>query len=360
MKRPDDDPVWPALPYEAWKPTLTTLHMCLQVVGKVKLELTPFLNDWWNVAFRVTARGLTTSMIPIGQRVFQVDFDFVDHQLRIDVNDGGRRTMPLSARPVADFYAEFMAHLESLGIQVAITREPVEVDTRIPFDEDRTHTAYDPEYVKRCWLILVGVARVLERYRTPFVGKSSPVHFWWGSFDLATTRYSGRPAPRRDWPTRWMALSAEFEQSLAGFWPGNERLPEAAFVAYTHPEPPGCRTAAIQPDPAFFHPDLAEFVLPYEHVRNATDPEAAILDFYRSTYEIGALLAGWDREALERPHLMESPSRAHGRTDMAQESDQATTCTHLGQVRSVRARAHPTAARSACKWAASGYICGCA
>jgi len=286
--------------------------MWLQVVGEVKLQLTPFLNDWWNVAFRVTARGLSTSTVPIGQRVFQVDFDFIDHQLHIDVNDGSRRVMPLQARSVADFYQEFMRHLASLGIEVAITRQPVEVDNDIPFDQDLTHADYDPESVNRCWRILVGVAHVLERYRTPFVGKSSPVNFWWGSFDLATTRYSGRPAPPRDWPAHWMALGAEEEQSLAGFWPGNERLPEPAFVAYTYPEPPGCRTAAIHPDAAFFHPELAEFVLPYEEVRSADDPDAEILNFYRTTYEIGASLAGWDRQALERPDPTErSGAPAH-------------------------------------------------
>jgi Family of unknown function (DUF5996) len=301
MTRPDDAGVWPALAYAEWKPTLTTLHMWLQVVGKVKLELTPFLNDWWNVAFAVNARGLTTSLIPSGDRGFQVDFDFIDQRLTINVSDGSARSMPLVARSVADFYHQFMELLESLGIRVTINTHPVEVDNQIPFDQDRVHAEYEPVFVNRCWRILVGVTQVLERYRTPFVGKSSPVHFWWGSFDLATTRYSGRPAPRRDWPARWMALGAEQEQALAGFWPGNERLPEPAFVAYTNPEPPGCRTAAIQPDAAYFHPELAEFVLPYERVRLAPDPGQLILNFYQSTYEMGASLAGWDRSALERP-----------------------------------------------------------
>jgi Family of unknown function (DUF5996) len=297
----DDDDVWPALPYPDWKPTLTTLHMWTQIVGKVKLELTPFLNEWWNVTFAVTARGLTTSLIPFGQRLFQVDFDFIDHRLAIHVSDGNSRSMPLVARSVADFFQEFMANLDSLAIQVKINPHPVEVDSGILFAEDRVHTDYDAVYVRRWWRILLGVTRVLERYRTPFVGKSSPVHFWWGSFDLATTRYSGRPAPPREWPARWMAIGAEQEQAQAGFWPGNDRLPEPAFVAYMYPEPPGCRTAAIQPDAAYFHPELAEFVLPYERVRLAADPDQLILDFYRSTYEVGATLAGWDRPALERP-----------------------------------------------------------
>ena len=280
--------------------------MWAQIVGKVKLELTPFLNEWWNVTFAVTARGLSTGLIPFGQRMFQVDFDFVDHRLTLDVSDGRSRSMPLVARSVAEFYDEFMAMLESLGIQVTITTHPVEVDNQIPFDEDRVHADYDPVFVNRCWRILLGVTRLLERYRTPFVGKSSPVHFWWGSFDLATARFSGRPAPPREWPTRWMALGAEQEQALAGFWPGNERLAEPAFVAYTYPEPPGCRTAAIQPDAAYFHPELAEFILPYERVRLAADPDQLILDFYRSTYELGVTLAGWDRQALERPDPRQS------------------------------------------------------
>jgi hypothetical protein len=300
--RTDDDDVWPSLPYAEWTPTLTTLHMWMQIVGKVKLELSPFLNEWWNVAFVVTARGLSTATIPFGQCMFQVDFDFIDHRLAIHVTDAQSRSMPLVARSVADFYAEFMSVLESLGIQVKINTHPVEVDDGTPFEDDRVHAAYDPLYVNRCWRILLGVSRVLERHRTPFVGKSSPIQFWWGSFDLAMTRFSGRAAPPRAWPARWMELGADQEQAQAGFWPGNDKLPEPAFVAYTFPEPPGCRTAAIYPDAAFFHPELAEFILPYEKVRLADDPDQMILDFYRSTYEIGATLAGWDRAALERDY----------------------------------------------------------
>jgi hypothetical protein len=274
--------------------------MWTQIVGKVKLELTPFLNEWWNVAFLVTARGLTTSTIPFGQGAFQVDFDLIDHRLAIHVSDGRSRSMPLEPRSVADFYFEFMSILESLGIQVKINTHPVEVEDGIPFEVDQVHAAYDPLYVNRWWRILLRVSVLLERYRTDFVGKSSPVQFWWGSFDLATTRFSGRLAPPRKWPARWMAMSGDHEQAEAGFWPGNARLPEPAFVAYTFPEPPGCRTAPIRPEAAFFHPELAEFILPYEKVRAAANPDELILDFYRSTYEIGATLAGWDRAALER------------------------------------------------------------
>jgi len=275
--------------------------MWTQIVGKVKLELTPFLNQWWNVAFVVTARGLTTSTIPFGERMFQVDFDFIDHRLAIHVSDGSTRSMALVARSVADFYLEFMTILESLGIQVKINTHPVEVDNGIPFEDDQVHAAYDPRYASRCWRVLLEVTRLLERYRSTFVGKSSPVQFWWGSFDLATTRFSGRPAPPRAWPARWMELAADQEQAQAGFWPGNDKFPEPAFVAYTYPEPPGCRTASIRPEAAFFHPELAEFILPYEKVRLEANPDQLILDFYRSTYEIGATLAGWDRAALERP-----------------------------------------------------------
>ena len=299
--RTDDDPIWPALPYAEWKPTLDTLHMWTQVVGKVKLELSPFLNEWWNVTFAVTARGLNSGLIPMSQRAFQVDFDFIGHRLTIDVSDGRSRSLPLYKRSVADFFHEFMLNLESLGIQVKINTRPVEVDDGIPFeDDDRVHADYDPAYVSRLWRILLGVTRVMERYRTPFVGKSTPVQFWWGSFDLATSRFSGRPAPQREWPTRWMALAADQEYALSGFWPGNERLQEPAFVAYIYPEPEGCRAASILPDAAYFHPELAEFILPYAQVRSAPDPDQAILEFYRSAYDIGASLAGWDRAALER------------------------------------------------------------
>ena len=298
--RSDDDPIWPALPYADWKSTLDTLHMWTQVVGKVKLELSPFLNEWWNITFAVTARGLTSGLIPSGQRLFQVDFDFIDHHLAVSTSDGRSRSLPLYKRSVADFFQEFMSNLESMAIQVKINTRPVEVDDGIPFEDDRVHADYDPAYVNRWWRVLLGVSRAMDRYRTPFVGKSSPALFWWGSFDLATSRFSGRPAPLQKWPTRWMALAAEHEYALAGFWPGNERLREPAFVAYTYPEPAGCRTASIMPDAAYFHPELAEFILPYAQVRTAPDPDAAILEFYRSSYDIGATLAGWDRAALER------------------------------------------------------------
>ena len=215
-------------------------------------------------------------------------------------DNGTSRLLPLCPRSVADFYHEFMAALEELGIQVRITTGPVEVENTIPFDQDQLHASYDPEYVTRFWRIVLQVDRLLQAYRTPFIGKSSPVLFWWGSFDLSESRYSGQKAPEREWPARWMALAAEQEQALAGFWPGNSKLPQPAFFAYTYPEPPGCREAAIQPDPAYYHLELSEFILPYEEVRRARSPDQMVLDFFQSSYEVGATLGEWDRAALER------------------------------------------------------------
>jgi hypothetical protein len=275
--------------------------MWMQIVGKVKLALTPLLNDWWNVAFTVTPRGLTSSLIPFGCEAFEVEFDFIDHTVRITSSDGSSRRMQLTPRPVADFFHEFMSHLEALGIHVEINTLPVEVDNPIRFERDHVHAAYDPRYAQRWWRILLSTCSVMERYRSEFVGRCSPVHFFWGSFDLATSRYSGRTAARREWPARWMAIAAEYEYAMAGFWPGNERLPEPAFVAYTYPEPPGYRHAPVEPEGAYFHPDLGEFILPYEKVRVAADPDHMVLDFYRKAYAIGATVAGWDHASLERP-----------------------------------------------------------
>jgi hypothetical protein len=223
--------IWPALPHEEWKDTLETLHMWTQIVGKVKLELAPFLNEWWEVGFTVTARGLTTATIPAGRRIFQVDFDFLDHRLDIRVSDGTARSLPLAPRSVADFYHEFMAALAAPGIQVQVMTTPVEVENTIPFDQDQVHAAYDAEYVTRWWRIMVQVERLLQQYRTTFVGKSSPVLFYWGSFDLNATRFSGRPAPERTWPARWRALAEDQEQAAAGFWPGSGTMQEPAFYA---------------------------------------------------------------------------------------------------------------------------------
>jgi hypothetical protein len=297
---------WPELSYLDWKDTLNTLHMWLQIVGKLKLELVPFLNEWWQVGFTVTARGLTTATIPLGSRVFQVDFDLIDHRGDVHVDDGSARSIGLFPRSVADFYQEFMARLDELGLHVEITKNPVEVDNTIPYDQDDVHRAYDAPAVTRCWRILLQTDRLLQAFRTPFVGKSSPVLFWWGSFDLSETRFSGRPAPQREWPTRWMALGADQEAGSAGFWPGNEKHQAPAFFAYVFPEPPGCADASLSPDAAFYHPDLSEFVLPYDEVRKSENPDAMILDFFNSTFEAGATLAGWDLASLIRPDPLHS------------------------------------------------------
>ncbi len=296
------DRVWPPLPLEEWKATRDTLHMWTQIVGKVKLELSPFLNEWWEVAFAVTARGLTTSTIPWSNGVFEVNFDFIDHKLSVVTSGGAVKVMPLIPRSVADFYREFMATLHALGIGVSINSLPVEVEDGIPFDQDQVHASYDADPVHRWWRILVRVERVLEKYRSSFVGKSSPIQFWWGSFDLCETRFSGRPAPEREWPkgSRWMRFAQDQEHATSGFWPGSGRIQEPAFYAYTYPEPPGFRSMAVRPDPAFCDPDLGEFILRYEDVRRAVAPEQMILGFFESTYEAGATLAAWDRAALER------------------------------------------------------------
>ncbi len=296
------DRVWPPLPLEEWKATRDTLHMWTQIVGKVKLELSPFLNEWWQVAFAVTARGLTTSTIPWGNEVFEVNFDFIDHTLRVLTSGGAVKVVPLIPRPVADFYHEFMTTLHALGIDVNINPHPMEVSNGIRFDQDQVHASYDADPVHRWWRILVQVERVLEKYRSSFIGKSSPIQFWWGSFDLSETRFSGRPAPQREWPkgSRWMRLAGDQEQAESGFWPGSGTIHEPAFYAYTYPEPPGFRSMPVRPDPAFCDPDLGEFILRYEDVRRAAAPEQMILDFFESSYEVGATLAHWDRAVLER------------------------------------------------------------
>ncbi len=296
---------WPALPLEDWRETQETLHLWTQIVGKVKLALTPFLNAWWHVAFAVTPRGLTTGPIPAGDGAFAVDFDFVDHALFVRVSDGNSKVLALIPRSVADFYAEFLATLRALGIEVAINPLPVEVPNPILFDADTGHASYDPEPVQRWWRIVVQTEQVLQRYRSPFVGKSSPVHFFWGSFDLAATRFSGRPAVPPAGAPRFLQLAETQENFSCGFWPGNATmsgvvLGEPAFHAYAYPAPPGFEAAAVRPSAASYEPRLGEFLLRYDDVRRADSPEQAILDFFRSVYEAAATLGGWDRQALER------------------------------------------------------------
>lgn len=296
---------WPALPLEEWRETLTTLHMWTQVVGKVRLALAPPVNHWWHVAFEVTARGLSTTSTPHGSRTFQIDFDFVDHVARITASDGLQGAVALGPRSVADFHQALMAELGALGLDVGIWTRPVEIENPIPFDQDHRPGAYDREAVGRFWHALLQVDRVMKRFRGEFLGKSSPVQFFWGSFDLAVTRFSGRPAPEHPGgiPNLADRVTREgYSRELfnAGWWPGNDAYPAPAFFAYAYPAPQGFATASIAPDDAFYHDTLQEFILPYEAVRRAPHPEEAVLTFFRSAYASAADLGEWDREALER------------------------------------------------------------
>src|SRR6266436_5384971 len=295
--------LWPSLPYEAWKDTRDTLHMWTQIVGKVRMDLSPFLNHWWHVTLYVTPRGLTTSAIPYQRVTFEVTFDFIEHTLFIRTSEGTTKALPLIPRSVAAFYREFMDCLHALGIEVTINPLPSEVQDPIRCDVDEVHASYDPVYAQRFWRILVQTDAVLQRYRSPFLGKSSPVHFFWGSFDLALTRFSGRRAPERPGADRMTREAYSHEVISCGFWPGNDSFPVPAFYSYTYPEPPGLKEASICPDQAFYSPELSIFILRYDDVRNSGEPEKTLMDFLQSTYEAGANLAHWDREALERQIL---------------------------------------------------------
>jgi hypothetical protein len=291
---------WPPLPLDAWKDTCATLHMWTQIVGKVRLALTPKVNHWWNVPLYVSSRGLTTSPIPYDERVFELEFDFVEHQLRLQLNDGASRSLALEPRSVADFYNEFLAMLESVDIDVKIWKMPVEVANPIPFDEDRVHASYDREYVHRFWRILVSSDEVLKEFRSRFIGKASPVHFFWGSFDLAASRFSGRRAPQRQGVDPITEEAYSHEVISAGFWPGGGEVKDAAFYAYAAPEPAGFAEQRVRPQAAFYHPNLKEFLLMYDAVRTAPSPSKALLEFLQSTYEAGANLGKWDRQMLEK------------------------------------------------------------
>jgi hypothetical protein len=292
------DALWPALPYEEWKDTYATLHMWMQVVGKVALAQAPPINHSWAVAFQVTARGLSTRTLPYGARSFALEFDFVDHQLLIRASDGALSTLPLAPRTVAAFYREVMATLREMSLPVEIWTVPSEVPSPIRFEADTIHKSYDPEYANRFWRILVQVERVLTGTRCSFVGKCSPVHFFWGGMDLAVTRFSGRPAPPREGPA-FMREAYSQEVISHGFWPGSGPVLEPSFYAYAAPEPPGLKEARVDPAAAFYHRELGEFILPYEAVRSAADPDAAIRSFVESTYEQAATLGRWDRTKLE-------------------------------------------------------------
>ncbi|HXR39455.1 MAG TPA: DUF5996 family protein [Terracidiphilus sp.] len=291
---------WPALPLDSWEDTRATLHMWTQIVGKIRLTLTPIMNHWWNVPLYVTARGLTTSRIPYGQSSFELRFDFLRHQLVLETSDGVLKTLALAPRSVADFYQELMETLRSAGIEVKIWRMPVEIPDPIPFDQDRIHAAYDPQAVEKFWRILLSVDAAFTRFRSEFLGKSSPVHFFWGSFDLAVTRFSGRRAPERPGADAMTREAYSHEVSSVGFWPGGGDIRGAAFYSYTVPEPQGFKEAPVRPPAAFYHQQLGEFLLMYEDVREAESPGTALLDFCHSTYQAGATLGNWDRIALER------------------------------------------------------------
>ena len=296
----DQPECWPALPLDSWKDTYATLHMWTQIVGKVRLRLTPLVNHWWNVPLYVSARGLTTSRIPYGQRAFELRFDFIAHELVLETTDGMRKTLRLAPRPVADFYEEFMAMLRSAGIEVKIWRMPVEIANPIPFDQDREHQTYDPAAVEKFWRILLSVDAVFGQFRARFIGKNSPVHFFWGSFDLAVSRFSGRRAPERAGADPITREAYSHEVSSVGFWPGGGDVKGAAFYSYLSPEPPGFKEANVRPGAAYNEKQIGEFLLMYEDVRKAESPTTALLEFCQSTYEAGANLGKWDRDALER------------------------------------------------------------
>ena len=289
---------WPALPYEEWKDTYATLHMWSQIVGKIALARAAPLNHSWGVAFDVTARGLTTRTLPDGERSFRVAFDFIDHQLVIETSDGNRRTLPLAPRTVADFYREVMTTLRDMALPVKIWPMPVEVPNPIRFNEDTVHRSYDPSFANQFWRILLKIQETLRASSCDFVGKCSPVHFFWGAFDLAVTRFSGRRAPAREGPA-FMRDAYSHEVISHGFWPGSAAFPEPAFYAYAVPEPQGFKDASVQPEGAYYYGELGEFILPYEAVRSSASPERAIKEFVDSTYASAATLANWDRTALE-------------------------------------------------------------
>jgi hypothetical protein len=294
---------WPALPLASWKDTCATLHMWTQIVGKTRLALTPPVNHWWHVPLYVSARGLTTSPMPYGSRLVEIDFDFLDHALKIRCSDGTSRQIRLAPRAVADFYADYMSNLRELDIEPRIWKLPVEVADPIPFDQDRVHAAYDPEAAQRFWRILASVTHVCQVFRSRFIGKSSPVHFFWGSFDLAVTRFSGRRAPERSDPDpvlrKIMREAYSHEVISAGWWPGGGAVSDAAFYAYAAPAPPGLDQRPVRPEKAYYDSQAGEFILMYEHVRRALSPTGMLMDFLQSTYEAAATLAHWDREALE-------------------------------------------------------------
>ena len=295
---------WAVLDYDEWADSCATLHLWTQVIGKIRLAHAPLVNHWWQVPLYVTARGLTTSAMPRDARTFQIDFDFIDHRLRIAVSDGRRASIPLAPCSVADFYGEVMGRLRALDLETRLWTMPVEIADPIPFEEDRTHAAYDPAMVNRFWRALAQIDQVFTVFRSRFLGKASPVHFFWGSFDHAVTRFSGRRAPpppsNPNIPDFVNREAYSHEVSSCGFWPGNGGFGHPAFYSYAYPQPAGFAEAAISPPAAFYAKDFGEFILPYDTVREAPRPGEFLLEFLESTYAAAADLAKWDRTLLER------------------------------------------------------------
>jgi hypothetical protein len=306
MNNPGDkrDEFWPSLPFAEWKETAATLHMWTQIIGKIRLTQTPWINHSWHVTLYLTARGLTTSPIPHLAGIFEIRFDFIDHELRIDKSDGARRAVELGPRSVADFYYAVMGALAEIELPVSINTMPNEIGNPIPFDHDHDHRTYDAEYANRFWRVLLQSARVFQEFRSRFCGKCSPVHFFWGSFDLAVTRFSGRSAPPHPGgvphlPDEITREAYSQEVSSLGFWPGNASAPMPIFYSYAYPEPAGFADAKIQPEAASYQPKLREFILPYDAVRTAESPDEVLLDFAQSTYDAASKLGRWDRAVLE-------------------------------------------------------------
>jgi hypothetical protein len=301
---PDDSNPWPELPLAAWRDTYATLHLWTQIVGKVRLKLTPWLNHSWHVTLYVTARGLTTGPMPLDGRDLSIEFDFIGHVLWLRTSDGHVRQVVLRPVTVAEFYADVMLALSELGVTVRINEMPSEIENAVRFGEDRTHASYDRDYANRHFRVLVATNKVFAHFRTGFLGKASPVHFFWGSFDLAVTRFSGRTAPllKSHTPGLPDAVGREaysHEVSSAGFWPGGGPIDYPAYYSYAYPEPEGFAAAAVQPAQAFYFKDYGQFILPYDAVRTAGDPDAALMAFLQSTYDAAADLGKWDRAALE-------------------------------------------------------------
>jgi len=291
---------WPRLPMKEWQDTYDTLHMWTQIVGKIRMVSSPLINHWWEVALYVTPRGLTTSAIPHGRRSFEIAFDFIDHRLLVQTSEGAVRDLALATKSVATFYRELMALLHSLDINVEINPIPQEYPNRTPFDQDEAHASYDKDYAQRHWRILVQADRLMKEFRSSFIGKCSPVHFFWGSFDMAVTRFSGRTAPANPKAGPITREAYSHEVSSCGFWPGSGNIEDPAFYAYCAPEPPGYKESPLIPAPAFYNPPTSGYILMYDEVRSSKDPDRLVLDFFQKTYEAGAILGKWDRDILER------------------------------------------------------------